>query len=313
MIGESLGIATIDTALEVFKIRDTTETQVGFNALEHVRALSQVIPLDRGLRITVHFHPDIPDGQSTVIASLKKERIYRSQFETGLSNGGLTALRGGDRWKWESRIFGGHFDKDGSADMRPKYGSLNFRNDPYGGSPRFGSCYLRLNESTLDRASFCFPDSFLEPTNFGTADRFALIELAEAQPFPDPIDSYIEAHVHGIMKLPDDVEAIVLDPSYLGTDVEADARATGCLVEWHSGYQIGINELQLHLNYRGPEVVSVAAQIARDNYLLTPRSIGLARATSEWDPQLLKKVWHSIARYGRSVPFPFYWPDVNSL
>ena len=46
---------------------------------------------------------------------------------------------------------------------RPKYGSLNFSADPYGASPRFGSSYFRLAEHTLDRTTFCFPDSVFEP------------------------------------------------------------------------------------------------------------------------------------------------------
>jgi hypothetical protein len=166
------------------------ETQAWSNALDHVRALSHGGPLDRNLRVTVHFHPDVPFKQSSIIANLGRERIYRSQFETRSSNGGLTAFRGGDRWNWESRLFDGHYDVDNECNLatRPKYGSLSFRNDPYGGSPRFGSCHLRLNEETLDRTSFCFPDSVFEPTNFGTVDRFGLIEIAENRLFVDPLD-----------------------------------------------------------------------------------------------------------------------------
>jgi hypothetical protein len=64
--------------------------------------------------------------------------VYRSQFETGTSNGGLTAHPGGDRWSWESRIFAGAYDDAPSAE-RPKYGSLNFPRRATGGAPRFGS------------------------------------------------------------------------------------------------------------------------------------------------------------------------------
>jgi hypothetical protein len=35
---------------------------------------------------------------------------------------------------------------------------------------------------------FCFPDSVFEPTNFGTVDRFGLIEIAENRLFVDPLD-----------------------------------------------------------------------------------------------------------------------------
>lgn len=54
-------------------------------------------PLDRTLRITVHFHPDRVSAGGTVVEHLAREGIYRTQFETGTSNGGLTAHAGGDR------------------------------------------------------------------------------------------------------------------------------------------------------------------------------------------------------------------------
>lgn len=41
--------------------------------------------------------------------SMVRDGRYRSLFETGTSNGGLTAYPGGDRWKWESRLFGGKY------------------------------------------------------------------------------------------------------------------------------------------------------------------------------------------------------------
>ena len=42
-----------------------------------------------------------------MLGSIAEEGYYRSQFETGTSNGGLTAHEGGDRWRWESRMFAG--------------------------------------------------------------------------------------------------------------------------------------------------------------------------------------------------------------
>ena len=56
-----------------------------------------------------------------MIEVLAQEGIYRSQFETGTSNGGLTAHPGGDRWLWESRMFGAAYDRT-APELRPKYG-----------------------------------------------------------------------------------------------------------------------------------------------------------------------------------------------
>ena len=50
----------------------------------------------------------------------------------------------------------------------------------------------------------------------------SLIELAEADD-RDGLDDYIEAQVHGPVRLDRDVEALVLDPSFRDTDVEQAA------------------------------------------------------------------------------------------
>ena len=52
----------------------------------------------------------------------------------------------------------------------------------------------------------------------------SLIELALADAACDALDDYIEAHVHGPVHRERDVEAIVLDPCYRGTEVEVAAE-----------------------------------------------------------------------------------------
>lgn len=146
-------------------------------AIEHVTALAAGDPIDRTLRVTLNFHPDRLTGGVPILEALARDGIYRSQFETGTSNGGLTAHAGGDRWSWESRIFGRAYD-DADPSERPKYGSLNFRRRSIGGSPRFGSSHFRLGERALQRTTFCYPDSVFEPVHFGVASRMALTALS---------------------------------------------------------------------------------------------------------------------------------------
>ena len=88
-------------------------------ALEHVARPSAGPPLDPSLRVTINFHPERRVGTDSVLQLLGRDGRYRSQFETGTSNGGLTALPGGDRWNWERRMFGGAYD-DAPAAERPK-------------------------------------------------------------------------------------------------------------------------------------------------------------------------------------------------
>ncbi|MFJ8885386.1 DUF3626 domain-containing protein [Streptomyces sp. NPDC102402] len=267
------------------------------HALTHVASLSTGPPLDPSLRVTLNFHPDRVSGGRTVLERLAEDGVYVSQFVTGTSNGGLTAHPGGDRWRWESRIFGGAYD-GASAHERPVYGALDFRHCPYGAAPRFGSAYLRLGAGALAHATFCYPDSFLEPSDFGVAAAgHRLVALAEAAA-PDVLDDYIEAQVHRTVRLDRDVEALVLDPCFRGTEVEETAGALPCPVEWHGGFRLSVGELRRHPGYRGPEYVELGATLAVGGFL-DARIIGEAARTGRHDPQALKRVWHCLARFGR--------------
>jgi hypothetical protein len=265
-------------------------------AVAHVASRSSGGPVDPELRVTLNFHPDRLFGGLLVLEAIGCDGVYRSQFETGTSNGGLTAYQGGARWSWESRMFGSVYDCAPAAD-RPTYGSLNFRRLAVGGSPRFGSSHLRLRRETLARTTFCYPDSFMEPTSFGVASAMSLIELAEASHPADALDDYIEAHVHGAVRLDQDVEAVVLDSSFRGTRVQEAANGLGCPVEWHGGFRLGTAELARHPDYRGPRYVRLGIEIAVGGRL-DPRIIGDAARTGRHDEQDLKRVWHYVARFG---------------
>jgi hypothetical protein len=206
--------------------------------------------------LTLNFHPDrmLADGR-TVAAALANEGIYRSQFETGISNGSRTAFAGGERDRWEEALFGGAYQTpDVRLGDRPKYGGLNLLGHPDGACPRFGSCHVRLREEVLSRATFCFGDSHLGPKDFALIDVFepvlaallvatadtgvslgvagmdtttlvqALMRRREhAADSPTSaeagraLDDYIEAQIHGDVDLNHDVEAMVIDPSFRDT------------------------------------------------------------------------------------------------
>lgn len=264
-------------------------------ALRHVAARSAGPAVDARLRITLNFHPDRTARGRPILAALARDGRYHSQFVTGTGNGGLTAHPGGDRWRWESRIFGGAYD-DAAGHERPVYGALNFRRQVVGAAPRFGSSHFRLRAATLARATFCYPDSSAEPADFGVAAGMSLIALAEADD-QDALNDYIEAQVHGGVDLARDVEALVLDACYRGTPVEAAARRLPCPVEWHPGYRLTVAALRRHADYRGQEYVELGARIARDG-LVDPRAIGDAARTGRYELQDLKMVWHTLARFG---------------
>lgn len=267
----------------------------GDRALRHVASLSSGSPLDPSIPLTLNLHPDRETAGRPVLAALAQDGVYRSQFVTGTSNGGLTAHPGGDRWRWESRIFNGAYD-DAPAERRPVYGALNYRRSTVGAAPRFGSAHFRLTAEALARATFCYPDSAAEPQDFGVASGMGLIELAEAGD-RDALDDYIEAQIHGPVLLDRHIEALVLDPCYRGTEVERAARALPFRTEWHAGFRLTTEELRLHGGYRGEEFVVLGAGIAEDG-VLDPRIIGDAARTGRHDLQSLKRVWHCLARFG---------------
>ncbi|WP_307813459.1 DUF3626 domain-containing protein [Streptomyces sp. N35] len=265
-------------------------------ALDHVTGLARGGPLDATLRVTLNFHPDRLTGDGTpILDAMAEQGLYSSQFVTGTSNGGLTAYEGGDRWRWESRIFGGAYDGAPGAE-RPVYGGLNFRRRTTGAAPRFGSAHLRLTAGALTRTTFCYPDSFLEPADFGVAAACDLIPLALADD-QDALDDYIETQVHGPVRFAADAEALVLDPCFRGTEVEASARKLGCPVEFHGGFRISVGELARHGDYRGQEFVTLGLSLARDGFL-DPALLGEASRSGDYDQQALKRVWHLLARFG---------------
>jgi hypothetical protein len=263
-------------------------------------------------RVTLNFHPDrlLPDG-TTVAEGLARDGVYRGQFETAISNGSRTAFPGGDRDRWERLLFGGAYHTGGGQPAhRPRYGSLNLANHPDGGAPRFGSCHLRLRPKVNERCTFTVGDSHLGPTDVGTLEAFecvlaglvslylqtgTFLGLAGMDPrtlvlprvTTEPgraLDDYVEAQVHGGVDLRTDVEAVVLDPSFRGTDAGELLVATAARhdldVGWHAGFELApeefTDEFVAPMCRRWPALsrLSLAATAS------TPRSSARLRARS---------------------------------
>src|SRR4051812_15877891 len=165
----------------------------------------------RDAAVTLNFHPDrlLADGRR-VDEALLEEGVYRSQFETRISGGGLTAYPGGDRDRWERALFGGAYDGAPAAE-RPRYGGLNLLRHLNGACPGFGSCHLRLRPGALERSTFTWGDSNSEPAEIGVVDAFepvlaplldAIGDWRGAEPaMTHDLVHYVEAQVHGVVAL----------------------------------------------------------------------------------------------------------------
>jgi len=295
-------------------------------------------------RLTMNFHPDRRDRHGrTVAEGLLDDGRYRPQSETGISNGGRSAVPGGHRTRWETDLFADVYED--SSDPRPVYGALDLTSDVHGGSPRFGSSFVVLDPECFDRATFCVGDSHVGPTDIGTIDEFTsilaglvevcasgdgfgrgltperLLDLVESgtdRPSASrDLDHYVEAQVHGTVDLARDVAAIVVDPSFVGSRVEADLRVAserfGFGLVWHEGSEVGPAEIPDH--FRGPDIADLARRIVRDDGVVDAATIGRALEAFPFTPpkpagdpesshlQQYKKLWHCCLALGGPAAF----------
>jgi len=267
-------------------------------------------------RVTLNFHPDrlLANGD-TVAEGLLRDGVYRSQFETRISNGSRTGFPGGERDGWEKRLFGGVYHApEIDADERPKYGALDLMRHPDGGSPRFGSCYFVLRPHVTARCTLTWGDSHAGPEHVATMTVLepliaAMLGAVEASgnvlgvagmtvtsvlrrltsqealgprnpaqaPAGRALDDYIEAQVHGPIVLSSDTEALVVDPAFEGT-------ATGHALKDLCGRNalrlmnhqgFVLTPPEVPADFRGPRMVPLARRVA-DRYAVPSGTIDAA-------------------------------------
>lgn len=263
----------------------------------HVRGIASGPPLAPGLAVTIPLHPDRTAGGTLLLGHLasggvRPSRLAAGPSSAGTSPGGPPVHPDDDRWRWEHAAFAGAYD-DAPPAQRPTYGALNHGRHPAGGAAHLGSSHLRLAPHVLTRTTFCCPGGGVEPTTFGTAEHMPLIALAGAA--SDPLERVIEAHVHGALRLNRDIAALVLDPSFRGTEVEEAASALPFPVEWHQGFTLSVDALaddQLEAD------VAAAARAIAQHGVLDARSIGEAARAGTHDAQLIERVWRCTVRLG---------------
>jgi hypothetical protein len=294
------------------------------------------------------------NGRS-VAESLLESGLYRSQFETGLSSGSPTAFPGGERDLWEDVLFGGAYHTaDVLAAGRPKYGAFEVMYHSDGPAPRFGSCYFLLRRKVSKRSTFTFGGSHEEhaPDRTGTLDLFdpvispLLVQLEQGggafgasnltvsgllhqlthglpKPFLDPqnrslgraLDSFIEAQVHGDVRMDEDVDRLVADPAFRNHPVgELLAQISSKYelpLSWHPGFTLPVREVPDV--FRGYPVRPLAERIAGQG-ILDAANIGAAANSVELEPQAWKnwasheatltqfrRLWHLLVLDGAPI------------
>ena len=320
--------------------RPLAEARLADHGISTDRVASALEGMGTMGRLTLNFHPDRRDSMGrTVAAGLLADGRYRSQFETGISNGGRFAVAGGDRPRWEALLFDNVYDAEPMT--RPVYGALDLFIDSYGGAPRFGSSFVVLEQHCLSRATLCVGDSHVGPVDLGTStvltsilagavedcllgdgfgrrlsvDSFleGLSAVTEGERSARELDRYIEAQVHGGIDLGRDVACVVLDPSFRQSDIERDieeaASRYGFELAWNEGSEMDPGDIDP--GFRGSDMQRLARSTARHEGVLDAAAIGRALDDLPFTPpsvsgdpeesprQRYKKLWHCCLKFGR--------------
>lgn len=304
-------------------------SDIALSAYEEV-----VAKLKAHAKVGLHFHPDRPSpSMQSVAEGLLEQGVYKSQFETLLSNGSVTAYPGGARDRWEERMFGGAYQlSETTAKERPKYGALDLMHHADGPAPRFGSCYFLLAPAVSRRCTYTYLDSHQDPKEKGTYEEFELILAALlkdaffadfaigeknvtprkwidhvlanfGKPYPDPankeanrnLNHYIEAQVHGDIDLERDADTLVADPSFQGTPTGRTLEQLCRRYSIRLYWHMGfvLPANDVPPDFRGPSMPSLAKRVARDGCIDASR-IGAAASDLKRDPAS----WSDRGDYG---------------
>ena len=123
-----------------------------------------------------------------------------------------------------------------------------------------------------------FHDGALGESNLTVAILLDRMERALANPVAQRtstgaphrnLNQYVEAQVHGSVSLASDVDALVVDPSFQGTET-ADCISELCRkyeveLQWHHGYRLRVEDVPR--DFRGPTMPSLAERVARERML----------------------------------------------
>jgi len=310
-------LQTIASRARQVEALDTERLAAALRGVDLPPSLDQLADALAACRVTLNFHPDrLLEDRSSVAQGLLSTGHYLSQGQTGVSNGMRFAVAGSKRLEWERELFGAAYDDHQTAG-RPVYGSLDLTQDPFGGSPRFGSSFVVLEPHCLQRTTLCVGDSHVGPTDIGTIDTATsilagLFECAGAgvalnrgldtrdlvktlidRPSLDiparDLDGYIEAQVHGGVSLANDVSEIVLDPSFVGSEagvhLEAASRKFDFRLSWHQGSELAVDAVPA--DFRGPTMPALAATVAGDSTAFDAAAIGRSAANFMYTPPLV--------------------------
>jgi len=248
---ERLGISKADLKLTLDYIKNDAPLTIAFHPDKQLQKMTSAYGTTPAHM--PKYEISVDRDKNKLIDAFLKDGVYRNQFETGITCGSSTAYPGGSRDGWEKTIFeSGYHGHDLIPDERPKYGSLNAVQKAAGTATSYGSCYFVLKPGARDRTSFTPSNSSsCRAEQVGTVDGFAhvlngiyddyfkaIVQVAkEKKPADTGWWSYIEAQVHGPVDFNTDVESVVVDVKFKGTEYEKKLRTFAekyaVKLQWH--------------------------------------------------------------------------------
>lgn len=212
--------------------------------------------------LQIQFRPDklLPDPDPTapartIVDSLIETMMYKSVFETQVSSIGDKGTAGSSRDGWEKTIFDGGYHPTWAStyEQRPKYGAINAMGTWNAGvSTSYGNSSIVLKPATKERATVTpFDSAGAKAHHVGTTEQFVHVLMAADDARFDAVvaasknttttgyTSFIEAQVHGPIRMDTDVLYIVASSEYKGTPHEAKLRElclkAGIGLKWRTG------------------------------------------------------------------------------
>ncbi|KHT64291.1 hypothetical protein RJ45_07075 [Photobacterium gaetbulicola] len=286
-----------------------------------------------------------------VVESMQHSGRYLNQFESFVSNGKLDPQQEGERAQWENHLFGDAFTnaplnqrpKYGALDIAkhmdgpcPRFGSCYFvfKTEV---SQRASLCFGDSYQTPETRGTVnvfkpilaatlleCFerdavlglanlrPKQFMESYIWGDLAKLGEdIESRLSQPKARNLDHYVEAQIHGDICLSHDVESLIADDSFYGTDIGAALVHLAQLYDinllWRPAYQLAVDSVPD--DFRGSSMVNLAKQVAINEEInayvigqeakrVAVNQVGLSPAEVQAELQQLKLLWHVLVKFG---------------
>ena len=248
---EGMGFSQEEIEKGMAYFKNDAPVTINFNPDKSLRQSTSGTSSDMEYSVSV-------DRSQTLIDAFIADAQYKNQFETGITSGSSSAYPGGSRDNWEKTIFEeGYHGHDLIPSERPKYGAVNAGQYAKGPASSYGSCYFVMKSGLRERSTITPKNSSAcQAGQVGTFDDFYhVLDGMDDSRLKDVMNaalgrneesrsswSYIETQIHGPVEFEKDVESIVINEKFRGTEYEEKllswAEEKGFGVLWHDNQQV---------------------------------------------------------------------------